>query len=111
MQAAGEQQQRQHPIEKEVRQVGGSERAAKPAHDVQMQHMVAGNDQRRHDQRAQQHADGGRELDPQVVDASDQGRQSQHDGERICRFDRLVHSARGPNGFGYPSWTGPLRFA
>src|ERR1700722_10494075 len=71
MQAAGEEEQRQRPVEEEVRQIGGGEGAAKPAHDVQMQNMVATDDDGRQGERAEQHADCRRQPDPEIVDAAD----------------------------------------
>ena len=111
MQAAGEQQQRQYAIEEEMRQVGRIKRAAKPVHDVEMQHMIAGNDQSRDDQRTQQHADRGRQVHPHGVDAADERRQHEDDGEEIDRLHRSLSvrrrlakkmSAKPPrrNGFG-----------
>ncbi len=83
--AAGEQQQRQRAVEKEMRQIGGAERAAKPPHHVQMQDMIAGDDQQRDRQRTEQHADCRRQPGPDVVDAAEQHRQRQHHGEKIDR--------------------------
>jgi hypothetical protein len=62
MQAAGEQQEGENAVEKEIRQIGVTERVAEPAHHMQMQHMIAGDDQKRHGERAEQHADGRRSL-------------------------------------------------
>jgi hypothetical protein len=47
VEAAGEQEERQRAVEKEMRQIGGAERAAKPPHHVQMQDMIAGDDHER----------------------------------------------------------------
>ena len=80
MEAAGEQQQRQYGVEEHTRQMRVVKRAAKPPHDVQMKHVIAGDDQQRNRERAQQHADRGRQPNPQVIDAADESRQRQNDG-------------------------------
>src|SRR5580700_7047564 len=67
------------------------QRAAEPTHHVQVEYVVAGDDEQRHHQRAEQHADGRRQPDPQVVDAADHHRQRQYDGEEVYRLERLGH--------------------
>ncbi len=83
MKAAGEQQKRENAVEEEVRQIGLIERVAKPSHDMQVEDVIAGDDQKRHDERAEQHADRRRQLDPDVIDAADQHRKGEHDGKQI----------------------------
>ena len=102
MQAAGEQQKGEHAVEKEIRQVGLAERFAEPAHDVQMQHMIAGDDQKGNDQRAEQHADSRRQLDPEIVDAADQNGKAEYDGELIGRLHAKLPTPMPINPLGRP---------
>ena len=95
MQAAGEQQQRQHAVEEHLRQLRRIERAAEPPHHVQVEHVIAGDDEQRHHQRAEQHADRRRQLDPQAIDAADQHREREHDGEKVYRLECLGHGCGG----------------
>jgi hypothetical protein len=56
-----------------------------------MEQPVARHDDERQHQRAEQHADRRRQLDPEVVDAADQRRQRQRDGEQIYRLEGFGH--------------------
>jgi hypothetical protein len=83
MQTAGEQQKGQKAIEEEVRQIGLAERLAEPPHDMKVQHVIAGDDEQRHDQRAEQHADRRRQPDPDVIDEADEDRKAKDHGKLI----------------------------